>query len=162
MRSEKSFTLVEILVLMVIASVFFGLFIPNYQRFEQERILQNQARNFSQVFELVKKKAFSSELHDKNCQNFSGYKLTIKSNNNYSFSFGCHTNFYEIQNYYLNQNNFFTEAIGKEFYFSPTGRLIDIGGVSTLRIKNEIINKCIEININERGIMTVNYFLINC
>ena len=70
------FTLIELLVVISISLISLGLSLPRYNDSASQLKLKNEGKKLVDVLELAKKKALSADLFDKNCANFSGYRVT--------------------------------------------------------------------------------------
>lgn len=158
---KKSFTLIEILVVTSISLVFLGLGLPRYNDYSSQLKLKNEGKKLVDVLELAKKKALSADLQDKNCADFTGYRITIPpSADSYSLLFGCASVYSVVQDYDLLTN--ITVTIGTGNYdFSPL--MINPSFISnTIRLKNSVINKCVNISISPIGIIELNETLVAC
>lgn len=161
-KTKKVFTIIEILIVFTIVIVLSVIGFANYQNYSEEVKLKNEVKKFIDVFELIKKKAITSDLYDKNCSDFNGYKILINSNgSDYEIFFGCYGNYSKIQTYSLSNNLIFTNGFNSVFYFPPILGGLDIK-TNNLTIKNKTINKCINIYINEKGVIDVNESLFSC
>ncbi|MCX7956065.1 MAG: hypothetical protein N2593_03125 [Patescibacteria group bacterium] len=161
-NNKKTFTIIEILIIVSFISIFSFFGIVNYYNYNEDIKLKNEAKKISEVFNLTKKRAISSFLYDKNCLNFSGYQITIDSSSKkYEVYFGCNQNYSKIDNYSLPQNIFFTTQAVYNFYFSPMGQNITIP-INNLRLKNSSTNRCIDIFIRDKAIIEINKSLFSC
>lgn len=159
MKKSTGFTIIELLVVISIMLVFIGTTLVQYNNFTEQTKLRNEAKKLIDVLELAKKKAFSADLFDKNCVNFSGYRIIISSDS-YSLSFGCASVYSVVQNYNLSTN--ITATVGTGNYnFSPL--MNNPSFISnTIRLKNSAINKCLNISISPIGIVELNETLVSC
>ncbi len=159
MGKKDGFTIIELLVVISIMALFIGATLAQYNTYTQQLKLKNEAKKLVDVLELAKKKALSADLQDKNCSNFTGYRLTT-SVNSYSLLFGCSSVYTSVQNYNLPTNVTITVGTG-DYNFSPLmNNPIFIS--NTIRLKNSAINKCVNISISPIGIVDLNETLINC
>ena len=159
MDKSKGFTLIELIVVMGILSIFSGIFLAQYNENASQLKLKNEAKKLIDVLELAKKKALTADLFDKNCTDFTGYRVIISSGS-YSLSFGCASVYSVVQNYNLLTN--ITATVGTGNYnFSPL--MINPNFISnTIRLKNSAINKCVNISISPIGIVELNETLVSC
>lgn len=161
-KKKKSFTIIEILIILTIILIFSSIGIANYNQYNEQIKIKNEAKKFIDVFELTKKQAITSYLYDKNCSDFKGYQISINSlGDQYTVYFICSTNYINIKNYNLNKNLFFITGANYNFYFPPTGTNININN-NNLRIKNFSINQCLDISISNNGIIDFNDSLFSC
>lgn len=160
---KRSFTIVEVIVVLSITAIFLGLGMANYQNYQQETLLKQESKNFVDNFELTKKKSASSELYNLNCINFNGYRLVINSDNkSYDIFFGCNNNYLKIQTFNLPENIVFQSVPVSNFYFPPMLDGFFINQVVNLRIKNHSIGRCINISINRKGVVRIDDLLVDC
>jgi len=159
MDKNKGFTLIEIMVVISVVLVFLGLSLPRYNDYASQLKLKSEAKKLVDVLELAKKKALTSDLFDKNCADFTGYRIAISSGS-YSLSFGCASVYSVVQDYDLLTN--ITATIGTGNYdFSPL--MNNPSFISnTIRLKNSVINKCVSISISPIGIIELNETLVGC
>lgn len=160
-KKKKSFSMIEIIIVSSILSFLFLVNIANYNQYNEEIKIKNEAKKFIDVFELTKKDAYSSFLYDKNCLDFKGYQISINSTGKeYVVYFLCSTTSTEIKKYQLKENIFFINGANSNFRFYPlTGVNIE---TTNLRIKNSNINKCLDISITNNGIINYAESLFSC
>lgn len=155
MKLKKSFTLIEILIIIVIITIFSGLSFAYYNNFTQQLKLKKEAIRLNNVIDLARKKAFSSDIYDSNCPNFQGYKVSISANA-YSLIFIC-DNLKVLQTYNLENNLSIITGTG-EMIFPILGRNININ-INTVTIKNN--NQCLDLNIDTLGNVNIGN-IYNC
>jgi len=159
MKKSKGFTLIELIVVISIMIVFIGTTLVQYNNFTEQTKLKNEGKKLVDVLELAKKKALSADLQDKNCTNFTGYRVTISSGS-YLLSFGCALAYSTVQNYNLTTNMTVTTGTG-DYNFSPLmNNPIFIS--NTIRLKNSVINKCVAVSISAIGIVSLDETLTGC
>ena len=159
MGKNKAFTLIEILVVTTIILLFSGVVLTRYNNYTQELKLKNEAKKMLDVVELTKKKALSAELFDSNCTSFTGYRVTI-SPTTYSMLFGCASVSSTVQNYNLTTN--ITVTTGNGDYDFPPLMINPIFISNTIRFKNSVISKCVDISVSALGIFELDDTLIGC
>lgn len=157
--SEVGFTLIEFLVITVIVLIFSGISLARYNDFTQQLRLKNEAKKLVDVLELSKKKSLTADLFDKNCTNFSGYR-TILAETSYTMNFCCLAVCTNVSTYNLSTGNTVTSGLGN-YDFTPL-MINPVFAGNSVRIKNSIINKCIDINISAIGIFEINETLVSC
>ena len=156
---KKSFTIIELLVVISITLIFIGITLAQYNTYTEQTKLKNEAKKLVDVIELAKKKALSADLFDRNCTNFSGYRVVISSGS-YLLSFGCALAYSTVQNYNLTTNITVTTGTGN-YNFSPL--MINPSFISnTIRFKNSVISKCVDISVSVPGIFELDETLIGC
>lgn len=158
-KSNRSFTLIEILVTVMIILLFTGLSIPRYNIYTEQLKLKSEIQQVSDLIELAKKKAISSELFDDNCTDFSGYRVTL-DNNSVSLKFGC-SNDYQTINSFVFENGITIIAGTGNLDFPPLGVNTNIS-ISYIRFKNIKLNQCQDIYLSSIGIITTSTTNIDC
>lgn len=164
---NSSFTLIELLITVTIIFTFSGLSIASYNSFTQNQQLKNEAKKFTDVLELARKKSIAGDLSNRNCDNFNGYQIKTFANNNqnpdYQLSLCCDTTCSSsiiIQSYTIpNEIKFQSEDT---FSFLPISAKLNPPNDLTLTIKNQSVNKCLQITINKFGVITLNETLTSC
>lgn len=86
----KSFTLIELLIVISIISVLSALSLASYNDFNNRSQLSKETSQFSDVLELAKRKAYSGDYPRNGCADFLGYKVNLdNSNNTYQLILCC-------------------------------------------------------------------------
>lgn len=158
-KSNRSFTLIEILVTVTIILLFSGLSIPRYNTYTQQLKLKSEAEQITDVIELAKKKAIASELYDLNCSDFTGYRVTL-NNTSASLKFGC-SNIYQTINSFVFDSGITIIAGTGDLNFPPLGVNLNIP-ISYIRLQNIKLNQCQDIYISSIGIVTASTAIIDC
>ena len=146
---KKSFTLIEILVVTTITLIFLGVGLVQYNTYTEQAKLKNEGKKLVDVLELAKKKALSADLQDKNCINFTGYRVSILSSS-YSLLFGCTSVYSLVQNYNLTSNMTIISGIG-DYNFPPL-MINPVFPSDIITFYNSNINKIVELNVSSIGI----------
>ncbi len=150
---NHSFTLIELLIVVVTILIFSGFSLAFYNRFTEEKKLEDEARKLVNVLELAKKKASASDVGNYSCNNFSGYRVSIQSTS-YRFilccSEDCNIN-YPIQNYNLSSNMQIISGLGN-IQFKP---LTTTANQSNITLKHTSISTCLNISINPAGVIDI-------
>lgn len=157
MKKLKGFTLIELIVVIGILSLFTGIFIARYNENTGQLRLRSEAKKLVDVLELAKKKALTADLFDKNCTDFRGYRVIVGSGN-YSLSFNCGGVYTEVQNYNLTLNNSIIAGTGN-YDFTPM-MVNPIFPATVILVKNSLINKSIKVNISSIGVIEIDETLI--
>lgn len=157
---RKSFTLIEIIVVISILLISLGFGLVQYNTYTEQTKLKSATKKLVDVLELAKKKAFSSDLFNQSCTNFNGYRVVLGTNS-YSLRFGCNGVYTTIiKTYNFPTNITATQGIGT-FTFPRLGLGTNITN-NTITLKNSSTNKCQNISISSIGIVDVDETLINC
>ena len=149
---KKSFTLIEILIVISILVIFSGILLASYNNFTQIKTLEQEVNHLVDILSLAKGKTQAGDI-EFDCtgmEEFGGYRVEI-SDTDYGLqqccrdtltksisSCGQYLNIYKFPSYISN----LTGPINLDF--APL-----TGGVneSTLTLKNRYIDKCIDISI---------------
>lgn len=160
---KKSFTIIEILVVISIMIIFIGSTLAQYNSYTQQSKLKNEAKKLIDVIELAKKKSLSSDLQDKNCTAFTGYRITTSASA-YSLLFGCNSVYTLVQNYNLSTNITITAAGRGNFDFPSLMQNVNFN-INSIQLKNTDINgnnQCVTISISPIGIINLDETLVGC
>src|SRR3989344_8314135 len=84
---RNAFALIELMVVLTIASIMVGLGLARYYTYSEQVKLKNDAIKLVEVFELAKKKTTAADLVG-SCSNFTGYRITTTTNY-YGLYFCC-------------------------------------------------------------------------
>ncbi len=157
---KKSFTLIEPLIAISVTLIFLGVSLVQYNNYTEQVRLKNDGKKLLDVIELAKKKALFSDLQDKNCSNFTGYRLTLNTNN-YSLIFCCNSICSTNTNTYNFNTNISIFSGSGNLDFPPLMRGSNIT-INSVQLKNSAINKCLNISISAIGIVELDETLIGC
>lgn len=157
---KKSFALIEPLIVIFVTLIFLGVSLVQYNNYTEQVKLKNEGKKLLDVIELAKKKSLFSDLEDKNCSNFTGYRLTLNTNN-YSLFFCCNSICSTNTNTYNFNTNISIFSGAGNLNFPPLMRGSNIT-INSVRLKNSIINKCVNISISAIGIVELDEAFINC
>lgn len=163
MVNNKSFTLIEILVVVSIIVLFSGITLAAYNNYTEEKKLEADARKIVDVFELARKKANSADasLCDRPSPNqnevfhVGNFTVAITSENTYQLRTECtdsdatSTNI----NYFTKTGILFsTDTINKSVIFHSGDNKAD-GNCILLR-NDSLPNTCRYIKVDNYGIIT--------
>lgn len=158
-KTNRSFTLIEIIVTVSIILLLTGLTIPRYNTYTQQLKLKSEMEQIADIIELAKKKAISSELFDLNCNQFTGYRVTLNSNSAV-LKFGC-ANVYQNINTFLFDSGITIIAGAGDIDFPPLAKNLSVP-ISYIRLKHTKLNVCQDIYISRIGIITTSTSTIEC
>lgn len=154
---KKAFTLIELIVVVSISMMFFGLTLARYNNNAGQLKLKNEAKKLVDVFELAKKKALSADLPitpgpiPTFCPDFTGYQIKILEGS-YSLLFGCASVYTPIQNYNLTSNISIISGTG-DYNFPPLMNNPNFSD-SSIVFYNSAIGKYVEVTVSPIGIVT--------
>ena len=164
---RKSFTLIEILLVVTIVTLFTGYSIVNYNIFSQVKLLEKEANFLVDVLALTKGKAKAADISFicSGLEEFGVYQVEINSSS-YNFKQCCRdintkaitTCGAEIQAYDFSTSISKVSGASRVDFYPLTGNTTD----STIRIKNENSAKCLEISITAIGVITVGDAPFSC
>ena len=112
MLNKKSFTLIELLIVVSVIILFSGLSIAYYNNFTNEKKLEAGANKVYDTLELAKKKTSSGDLSGETCDPFGGYEVKSSADRpSYSLYLCCEGSCdTPIQTYDLNNPVTFNHA----------------------------------------------------
>lgn len=158
-KNKKSFTFIELMIVVSVIILFSTIIIPQFNSYNQRQKLKNDATKLIDVIELAKKKAIVSDLYDTSCSAFNGYRVTVNGSS-YILKFVCAGAYQDIQTYDLQPNISVISGTGN-FDFPPLGVNINLS-INSIRLKNSIISQCLDISLSSIGIISVNNNFIGC
>ena len=169
MINEKSFTFIEILVVVTIIVLFSGYSIVTYSNFTQQKILEKEASFLVDVLSLARGKAQVSEINTdcsgSGTDEFGGYRVEINASN-YNFKQCCRDiNTKSISYCGSNIQSYnFNSSVSKisadppvDFYPLAAG-----ANETTIRLKSNSLSKCLDIAITATGVITVDNIPFSC
>ncbi|MCL4378652.1 MAG: prepilin-type N-terminal cleavage/methylation domain-containing protein [Actinobacteria bacterium] len=173
-QNNKSFTFIEILIVVSIVAVFSGLTLAFYNSYTQQQNLDRVAKKFVDVLQLAKSKADSPDDTTSICttavgDTIVGYYVQNISQTLYELFTVCHTGVPPGDTDYLKPINSFD--ISKDYsgiLMSPSGattgvRFLILSKGSTfspapyvIQFKNTNINppRCVDISVSSTGVIT--------
>lgn len=150
MDNYKAFTLIELIIVVVIISIIGGFTIASFNSYGDTQTLKAEASKFTDVFNITRKRAVSSE-RPENCT-LNNYSITFPDVNSYivtqDLGGGCNDT---TQTYSLNSKLAFT-AIPEAITISPLTGSLSAEFASTIKLTT---NKCYNINISILGIPSI-------
>mgnify|MGYP001088375985 CR=1 FL=1 len=166
---KKGFSLIEIIITVSVLVIFSGLSLTLTQNFSQERKLKSEALKLVNVLEIAKKKAGSGDLSGKEClDSFNGYRVIV-NNDGYSLWLRCGGNLVRPAVFsYLFPPLGNTSArnisviSGEGNYDFRELNLTSTSNPRTIRIKNSVISKCLEITISPAGTINLSNNFTDC
>lgn len=164
---KRSFTLIEILVVVTIIVLFSGYSIVTYSNFTQQKILEKEASVLVDVLSLARGKAHVSEINAvcSGSDEFGGYRVEINGAN-YNFKQCCrdintkNISFCGSNIQFYNFNSSVSKISGDptvDFYPLAAGAT-----ETTIRLKSNSVSKCLDIAITATGVITVDNIPFSC
>jgi len=160
MVNEKSFTLIELLVVMTIIILLSGYSLATYNSFTQQKNLEKETSYLVDVLSLARGKAQASEISTtcSGSDEFGGYRVEVNASN-YNFKQCCRNiSTKAISSCGANIQSYnFHSAVSKISGASIVDFYPLTGGatVTTIRLKNSTVGKCLDISITDTGVITV-------
>jgi len=159
-KSNLSFSLIEIIVVIAIIAVVTSMGFANFRRQQSDQQLKAETRKMADMISLARKKASVSDTspcvaglitNDK----IKKYEFLIKpSTKTYEVFPECATNATPERIKYTIQSNdilIITPAVESSIFFYP--RLMTETTTMTVNIKNNVTNRCCQIDINAAGVI---------
>ncbi|HLL60098.1 MAG TPA: hypothetical protein VK338_00100 [Candidatus Nitrosocosmicus sp.] len=150
MNIKFGFTIIELLIIIGVITLFSGMSLAFYHNFNEQKKLEADVRNLKSIIELTHKKAMSGDKSpcSDQTQPLQAYSIQYTSIY-YTINNGC-ANPTEIARYSLADNNTLLSSGTIQFKISEPGI---IGDKQTFIIKNNAINKCNQISLDISGII---------
>jgi len=149
----KAFTLIEIIIIVAIVSLFFGASMAYYVRFTEQKKLESAVGKLDDVLHLMQNKAIAGDI-SVTCTDFSGYRILFSGNDQYAAYICCNDSCSTptlIQSYTLESPLIFSDS--SPIYFKKLTGNIGSSGDVTIDITNSTISKCSRIRIKTSGLM---------
>lgn len=170
---NKAFTLIELVVVLAIISIFVGGGYITYNRSSQEKILVKDAEDLGSVLSLSKERAIRRDISPSaSCTDFRGYDVLFNNaaQDSYNLRFICTisgTDTATTLNTYILKNTDFVIVPPRVPFFYPFGCIdtnYDANNLPicanallrtiTLRSKN-LSTRCVTLTVNNLGTITV-------
>lgn len=168
-KYSKSFSLLELIIVISIVLLFSGLLLAQYGNFIEQSRLKTEANKLREVLELAKKKTTAREIVGTCITGFNGYKVDVQPSGYTLLSCcgGICDNSTIIQSFNLssliNTISITTGSITIQFVPTPAKTLLTSD--TTIRLQNTSIptvNKCIDVTITKIGIIGVSDTFNSC
>lgn len=120
---KKGFTLIEMIVVVAIISLFFGLSLAYYNEYSDLKELDNAVQQIDDVLHLAQKKAIAGDIETA-CNNFTGYEVRCTASNQYDLYFCCNDACTSKLASYVLDSSLTLTCSKASIYFKPlSGRL---------------------------------------
>lgn len=153
--NRKGFTLIELVVVVTIITLFAGLSIANYGSFNEEKKLIDEVKQLSATLYLARSKTSSADADPDICNDFRGYRVSLDSGSPSSFSFerNCNGTYDSTQTHTLTPNVTLSASTAN-VSFKPLSAGTDLSSPLTVTLKNTVLSKCIDIVIQPSGVFS--------
>ena len=155
--NRKGFTLIELIVVIFIISLFAGLSIANYGAFNEEKKLDDEVKRLSATLYLARSKASSADADPDICEDFRGFwvRLDTSTPSSYTSERDCNGTFDSTQTHALTSNVTIGAPITNVFFKSLNAGT-NLSSALTIKVKNGKLQpaKCINIVIQPSGIFS--------
>lgn len=166
-KLQFGFTLFEMIIVVGIIAIITGISFSYYRKYSEGKKLDGEAKKLANTISLALKK--SSSGNQENCINFIGTNILFESSNTWSLNKVANDNSiickqekeiarYELENNIelistdpLNLSSISFNKLGSGLLFSPTATQ------ATITLKNKALEtkNCIDLNINQAGIVNI-------
>jgi prepilin-type N-terminal cleavage/methylation domain-containing protein len=151
-NKQKGFTLFELVIVLTITSIFFGISIASYNTYTNQKKLENEAHKLADLMELAKTKAGARDiaLATGNCvvpnQGF-GYEIRFNTSlRRYTFAVLC-TNTIDLGVYVIDPSvdiSITPNTITSLSFLAPNGNPTQS---ATITFNHPVLKKCIDIKV---------------
>lgn len=152
---KKAFTLIEIIIVVTIISLFSGGTIAYYNQSVNKKKLDSAVQKLDDVLHLMQKKAMAGDIYT-TCSNFTGYQVRFNPTG-YTTYFCCDnncSNSTQISTYKL-ESPLTLSSSNNTIYFKPLTGDINSSVNITVKITNPTTDKCSLFTIEPSGLMTL-------
>ena len=154
MAKNNGFTLIELIIVVATISLFVGISVAYYNNFSENKKLESEARKFANVLNLAKSKASSGESYS-NCNNFTGYRISVNADN-YTLNFCCNNSCTtQIMASDLPDDIEFSSGTGN-ITFKPIGGETNLTSDKLIVLRDDSLNRNINITVSTFGNITLN------
>lgn len=153
--AKNSFTLIELLIAVSIILIFSGFSLAFYNKFTEEKKLENEAKKLVDVLELAKKKTSAGDVGNYSCDNFFGYHVVIRLKYyglRLCCSSGCDTNNSYLIQWYNLPSNMSILSGDTTIQFKP---LTTMFNQNTITLRNSSLSRCRNVSISPTGITEI-------
>ncbi|PIV37274.1 hypothetical protein COS31_05545 [Candidatus Roizmanbacteria bacterium CG02_land_8_20_14_3_00_36_15] len=153
MKARKSFSLIELIIVVAIIELVYGISLAYYKNFSQEKILGVEAEKVSDVLGLARTKTLAADLTPKTgCTDFNGYQVEF-SGNDFILVFCCSASCtgldrVVVSSYSLPGTETFLSS-STVMFKPPIGQT----DTTTITIKDSVINKCYQVMVSASGLV---------
>lgn len=150
----KGYALIEIIIVVAIIVLFSALSLGYYRNFDEQKKLDGEIKQFTDVLDLASSKSSSGDLSpNPSCvDDFQGYGVQIINDASYSFRFNCGGVYTTIQTYTVRPGLTLLGA-GTDILFKPLTAETNLGIPTDIIFTSSTINKCIRIQISPQGVV---------
>lgn len=146
--NKKSFTLIELIIVVGIITIFTGISLASYNTFNDQAKLKTETQKFADILELAKKKAASSD-SPVACQ-LTSYKVIAGASSSYTFQRCCVTSGCSTLSTYNISPLIF--ATNKTVDFTP---LTGDANLQSFQIQNASGSQSMYVCVNTKGVIEV-------
>lgn len=154
-KYSRGFTLIELIVVVSIMTLFMGVSIANYNSFTTEKKFDAEVKRVVDVLELAKSKAHAGDVGAFSCDDFNGYQVAL-SGSTYFLRMCCDntcTNFNTVATYRIPVGISASFASGSSIQFYPLTTGVSVSSSNTITVNSTVLNKCAPINISNNGLI---------
>lgn len=153
----KGFTLVEMIVVFGILSIFAGMSLAYFNSFTSRKQTEVESNKLVDVLELAKKKAFSGDIPSQCTSKFLGYRVKVLFNG-YELYFNCQNTSYQLMQSYTFVSGITSSvgAGGATIDFPPLtlNQSVTVTPNGAIRLTNSDASSCYQITVNSAGIIS--------
>jgi len=163
-RSEPGFSLIELVVVVAIIGVFFGLFSFNYTRSQERNQLRSATQELRSLIDLTRHNTLSGLLPERcSISEFAGYGLNFDvDTEKVTLTYRCNSSPTDVSTFgFSKYPHIELEEVDypSVYFLKGTVELLDSLGnkvSQTIILKNSRISECSQITITQFGLISTN------
>ncbi len=169
---KKGFTLVEIIIVIMIMSVFIGVGYTTYTKQFVAKDFDRQVDTFVTTLEFAKSRATSRDISpNDNCTQFDRYEVRVWQGNTppeYRMRFVCTIGATDVDLELVRFNNVAVSGLAASpaniQFHHPYGCTTDTcnAATTTIRLRNTVNSTCKDISINSLGSISIGDLINGC
>ncbi len=152
-KSKNGFTLIELIVVIFIITLFAGMSLANYGRFNEEKKLDEEVKKLSATLYLARSKASAADADPAICSDFKGYRVSIdSSSSSYILERECANSFTTIETQNLPTSTTI-KAVPTSVFFKSLNAGTDLTSQAKITVKNSVLLKCADVTVQPSGVI---------
>jgi prepilin-type N-terminal cleavage/methylation domain-containing protein len=160
-KSNRGFTLVELMVVSGILLVSIGFGSAQYNTYTQQRRLREEVKKMITIMTLAGKRAVSGD-SGTGCTDFQGFQIAVTPGGTYTSRRCCESACNSAQSAIASSESlplgltFTAPAVNTTYLFNKLNQAVTINPPvnQTITIRNTVLSRCISLTIAPSGLIT--------